>query len=360
MKKLLLLTVLLSAVACSEERESTTPTIGPITESVYASGTVKALAQYTVYPVVNGIVTHVLVLEGDTVKAGDALFRIDDRSSEIGERSARLNIELLEQNASAGSPILAQLKANLSAARSKLINDSSLYVKQQRLWEQNIGSENELRQRELAYTTSRDNLLAAEKAYVETRVRLRNQLSQARNELALSKVAQDDRTVRSLIEGRVYDVLIERGELATPQSRLAVVGRHDAFILELEVDEFDVTKVREGQTAIITMDAHKGKVLQATIQRIDPIMDERSRTFTVEAMFIDPPSPLYPNLTAEGNIIVAKEERAMTIPSSYLMDGDFVVTEAEKPVAVEVGLRDMQKVQIISGLDSNSVIYLPG
>ena len=346
--------------SCSDNRESITPTMQPISESVYASGSVKALAQYTAYPVVTGIVTQVLVLEGDTVKAGDALFSIDDRSANLGERNAQLNIDLLEQNASASGPVLSQLRANLSAARARLVNDSALYAKQLRLWEQDIGSENELEQRKLAFETARDNLKAIESSYTDTRTRLRNQLAMARNDLALNKVAQDDRTVRSLIDGRVYDVLIERGELATPQSRMAVIGRHDAFTLQLGVDEFDITKVRDGQKVIISMDAHPGKVFEARVQRIDPIMDERSRTFTVEAMFIDPPEPLYPNLTVEANIVIAEQEEAMTIPSAYLMDGDFVLTEEKEPVKVEVGLRDMHRVQILSGIDSAQVIYLPG
>jgi multidrug efflux pump subunit AcrA (membrane-fusion protein) len=43
--------------ACGEERETITPTVGPITESIYASGVVKAQGQYTVYPTVSGTVT---------------------------------------------------------------------------------------------------------------------------------------------------------------------------------------------------------------------------------------------------------------------------------------------------------------
>ena len=40
------------------------------------------------------------------------------------------------------------------------------------------------------------------------------------------------------------------------------------------------------------------------MQRIDPIMDERSRTFHREATFVDPPALLFPNLTCEANIVV--------------------------------------------------------
>jgi hypothetical protein len=69
--------------ACGEERETITPTVGPITESVYASGVVKAEGQYrSSHGERHG--ERLLVNEGDTVKAGQALLSIDDRNSSLG------------------------------------------------------------------------------------------------------------------------------------------------------------------------------------------------------------------------------------------------------------------------------------
>ena len=351
--------LLLLAVACGDKRTSTTPTVGPITESVYASGKVKARDQYTVYPVVNGIVTDVFVLEGDTVRAGHPLFRIDDRTTALSRENAELSVGLLERNASPDSPVLAQLKANVGATRVKLENDSSLYAKQKRLWEQQIGSENDLEQRRLAYETSRENHLSARKAYQEALTRLRNELAIARNNLAINDRALDDRTVRSLIDGRVYDVMIERGELATTQRGLAVVGRSADFLLEVEVDEYDIVRVREGQRALVTMDAYGDTLMEAVVQRIDPIMDERSRTFTVEATFVDPPALLFPNLTCEANIVVRTKDQALTIPASYLADGDEVLVGRNERRKVRVGLRDLERVEVLEGLDSTATIYQP-
>lgn len=349
---------LLMLTACADERPHVRPVMGPITDAVYASGVVKARDQYQVFAAVSGLVAHVHVQAGDTVAKGDALFSIDDRASSLGSQRAEMALELLRANAGTTSPVLEQLRINVEQARARLANDSLMYFRQKNLWDQNVGSKAELDNRELAYTSARNAYQSAQKAFSETRTRLKNELRMAENELALRRSAQGDHTVRSLVDGRVYDVLIERGELATTQRALAIVGRADAFVLELQVDEYDIVRVAPGQEVAVHMDAYQGSVLQAIITRVDPLMNERSRTFTVEAVFTDPPL-LYPNLTAEANIIIRRKERALTIPAGYLVDKRYVLTGPEERTEVEVGLRDLRRVEILGGIDSTSVIYQP-
>ena len=353
-----ILPIILLFAACSEKREGLSPTVGPITDAVYASGVVKARDQYQAYAAVNGLVSYVHVEAGDTVKKGDALFTIDDRASSLGSQRAELAVDLLRQNAGAASPVLEQLRINVEQTRTRLANDSLMYARQKNLWAQNVGSKAELDNRELAYTSARNAYQAAQKAYTETRTRLKNELRMAENELALRRAAQGDHTVRSLVDGRVYDVLIERGELATTQRPLAILGRADAFVLELQVDEYDIVRVAPGQAVVVTMDAYKGRTLQAAITRVDPLMNERSRTFTVEAVFTEPPL-LYPNLTAEANIIIQRKERALTIPADYLVDERYVLTGPDERTEVEVGLRDLRRVEILAGIDSPTTLYKP-
>ncbi|HOZ41468.1 MAG TPA: efflux RND transporter periplasmic adaptor subunit, partial [Flavobacteriales bacterium] len=308
--------------ACGEERETITPTVGPITESIYASGVVKAQGQYTVYPTVSGTVTALLVQEGDTVKAGQALLSIDDRNSALGTRNAEAQLRLLEQNARDSGPVLSQLRQAVQQARDRYHVDSLNHARQQALWAQQIGSRNELDQRELAYTTSKAAYDRASEALVENRQRLRTELDVARNNAAISTAGNDDRTPRSLIEGIVYDLLIEPGELATTQKALAIIGSATELYLELEVDEYDIRQVKPGLKAFITLDSYAGQAFAAEVTRIIPLMDERSRTFKVEARFTDRPPTLFPNLTAEASIVLRTKEQALTIPAGYLLEGD--------------------------------------
>ncbi|MBK7269400.1 MAG: efflux RND transporter periplasmic adaptor subunit [Flavobacteriales bacterium] len=346
-------------IACGKKRETITPTVGPITESVYASGVVKAEGQYQVFPMVNGTVTALLVNEGDTVVAGQPLLRIDDRSSSATARNADAQLRLLEQNASDKGPVLAQLREAVGQARDKYTVDSTNYARQQALWAQQIGSQNDLDQRELAYTTSKAAFVRASKALEETRERLRTELDVARNNLTISSAGNDDRTPRSLIDGIVYDLRIEPGELATTQKAVAVIGSASNLYLELEVDEYDITQVKPGQKAVISLDSYSGKAFGAEITRIIPIMDERSRTFRVEARFTEPPPMLFPFLTAEASIVLRTKEQALTIPAAYLIDGNYVLTGDDERTPVKVGARDLEKVEVLEGIDANTALYKP-
>jgi len=351
--------VLLLIASCGRQPETITPTVGPITESIYASGVVKAAGQYMVYPTVNGTVTALLVKEGDTVKAGQALLRIDDRSSNLGSLNAEAQLRLLEQNASDNGPVLTQLREGVAQARDKYTIDSTNYARQQALWKQQIGSQNELDQRQLAYTTSKAAYIRAQKALVEARERLRTELNVARNNVALSSAGNDDRTPRSLIDGIVYDLRIEPGELATTQKAVAVIGSATDLYLELEVDEYDITRVKPGQKALISLDSYSGKAFAAEVTRIIPIMDERSRTFRVEARFTERPPMLFPFLTAEASIVLRTKEKALTIPAAYLIDGNYVRTGTDERTPVKVGARDMEKVEVLEGIDANTPLYKP-
>ena len=361
MRRTLLSTALLVSllIGCTEDRETTTPTVSAITESVYASGIVKAEGQYQVVPAVNGTVAALLVREGDTVKAGQPILRIDDRTSAAAARSADAQLRLLEQNVSDNGPVLTQLREAVTQARDKYTLDSTNYARQQALWEQRIGSKGDLDQRELAFTGSKAAYTRARKALEETRNRLRTELDVARNSAAISGAGNDDRTPRSLIDGIVYDLMIEPGELATTQRAIAVIGSATDLYLELEVDEYDITRVEVGQEAFITLDSYSDQTFRASVTRIVPLMDERSRTFRIQASFIERPPKLYPNLTAEASIVLQKKEGVITIPASYVIDGAFVLTGPEERTPVKLGIRDMERVEVLEGIDATTTLYKP-
>ena len=344
--------------SCGSDRETTLPQVGQITESVYASGVVKAAGQYKVYPTVTGPVLALLVQEGDTVRAGTALLHIDDRSSRANERSAAAQLQLLVLNASDQGPVLAQLRQALEQARERYLLDSANVVRQRALWAQQIGSRAELDQRELAFTGSRTAWRNAARSLEETRARLRTELEVARNTAVISAAGNADRTPQSLIDGVVYDLLVEPGELATPQQPVAIIGSATDLFLELEVDERDIARVKVGQEVAVTLELYS-EAFPAAVTRIVPLMDARTRTFTVEAHFTERPPQLYPNLTAEANIVLARKARALTVPASYLLPGDSVLTGPEARTAVRIGLRDLERVEVLSGIDSTTVLYRP-
>ncbi|CAN5214865.1 efflux RND transporter periplasmic adaptor subunit [soil metagenome] len=345
--------------ACGENEIKIKPEINTVTESVYASGIVKAQDQYNVYPVVTGLLQKIYVTEGDSVKQGDPLFLIENQTSALNTDNARLALELTEQNVRENSNRLRELTEAVNMARERMVLDSALFVRHQRLWNQNIGSQVELEQRKVAYETSRANYFTALTRYDQLKAQFEIEHQQARNNLLINQRIENNYTIRSEINGLVYDILKEQGEWVSSQGPIAVMGNPSRYLLSLQVDEYDIIKIRPGQKILVRMDSYRGKVFQAEISKVFPIMNERSRTFTVEAVFTHPPSGLFPNLTAEANIIIQTKQDALIIPREYLLDDQYVLISPEERAKVEVGLMDYQHVEILSGLDQNQFIYKP-
>jgi multidrug efflux pump subunit AcrA (membrane-fusion protein) len=157
----------------------------------------------------------------------------------------------------------------------------------------------------------------------------------------------------------VYDLLIEPGELATPQKPVAVIGSASDLYLEMEVDEFDIRRIKPGQHVFVTLDSYGGQAFEAEVTRVIPLMNERSRTFKVEARFTKRPPQLFPNLTVEASIVIRTKENALLVPASYIVDGTYVLTDGDEKTLVKLGAHDMEKVEVLEGITANTTLYKP-
>jgi HlyD family secretion protein len=348
---------LLLLTACTGKQETTQPTVEAITESVYASGVVKSRDQYQVFPTVSGIIQQLLVTEGDVVKKGDPLLKIDNEAARLSTENARIAAEY--SSVSANTAKLSELQETIDLARSKKQNDSLLLVRQRNLWANKIGTRVELEQRELSYKNSVTALQSAILRYRDLKKQLDFAAKQSQKNLQISETVSGDYTVRSETDGKVYSVLKEKGEMVSPQMPVAVIGAANDFILELQVDEYDIARIQPGQQVLLNLDSYKGQVFEAKVTKVNPAMNERTRSFTVEASFVTTPPALYPNLTTEANIVIRRKENALIIPREYLVDGTYVLNEDNEKVPVKTGLKDYQKVEILEGLTKEDVIVKP-
>jgi len=352
-----LLFALLIFTSCKKKVETTHPQIENITESVYASGVVKSKNQYQVFATINGIIQKIYVQEGDTVKKGSPLFSILNEASKLVRENAQLSAQLADYNANSGR--VNELSMMVDLARNKMINDSTLWVRQSNLWAQNIGSKTELEKAELNFENSKTNYNSALVRYGDEKRKLNIQSKQALKNLQISESNETDFNIKSNMDGRVYSLLKEQGELVTPQLPLAIIGDAKNFILELQVDEYDITRVQQGQKVFITMDSYKGEVFEARLTRIYPIMNERSKTFTVEAEFVKSPPSIFPNLTLEANIVVQVKEHVLTLPRKFLVEDHLVIREGGDTVEVKLGIKDFEKAEILEGITEKDVVILP-
>ena len=344
--------------ACnSNKKELTSPVVQNITESVYASGVVKSRNQYDVFSTVSGIVAQKLVTEGDTVHKGDIIITLVNETPKLSSENAR--IAAIYSSIPFNADRLKQLKINIGLARAKMQNDSALYRRQQNLWQEGIGSRNELEQRELAWKNSADAYQAALLQYNNLKKEIDFTAQQSLKNLQISNSLSKDYTIRARQDGKVYNILKEPGEMVNPQTPVAVIGDINEFVVKLQVDEYDIGKIKLGQKVFLSMDSYRGQVFEATVTKVQPIMDNRSRSFEVEAVFTSRPPRLYPNLTVEANILITTKEKALTIPRTYLMGENYVLLESGEKRKVVTGLKDYQRVEIISGLSKDDRIQKP-
>ena len=352
---------LLSLAALWGCRQESTTSVRPerrdVTEAVYASATVQPAEHYQVFPETGGIVTERTVELGDTVRKGQRLFRLRNTTAELQTRSARLNYELAQEELSGQANQLAELKRQRELARQQVRQDSLDLARQRDLWAQDIGSKRQVEQFELALASSRARYQNADDALVQARRRLANQARIARTQLDINQENADRFTISSQLAGRIYDLRVEAGELVGPQQPLATIGSLDSFILIMQVDETDIGRVQLGQAVYVRLDSYRDTIIRARVSRIDPSMDTRTQTFSVEAAFAEDPPALYPNLSAEANIVIRTRENALVIPRSLLLPGDSVRLADGSTVAVTSGVRDLRYVEILKGLSAETELW---
>jgi HlyD family secretion protein len=100
--KNIFIALLLILFGCTRKEEKTYPTVGPISESVYASGIIKSKNQYEAFVTINGNIDQIFVAEGDTIKKGRAILSIANRAQELNRENAKLSAEFADINANQG------------------------------------------------------------------------------------------------------------------------------------------------------------------------------------------------------------------------------------------------------------------
>jgi len=356
MKNSLILFVLFIFFSCDSEPDAseTKPKIQNITESVYASVSIMPFQSYFAQSAASGIIDSLAIQEGDRINKGDLICMIRAENVEMRLQEAQISLQKTKDDFLGKNSLLKNLKLDIETARQQLNWDSIQYHRLKRLWNQKIGSENALQQAQLKYESSQNQLLNLKKKYQQTQSDLEKAYAIATTRLKGEETMLDDFTVRSFMNGRVYELNKEVGELVSPQERIAEIGSVDSFKIEMDVDEVDVAQISVHDTAIISLDAYPDEVFKATVTSILPKKNIQNLTYTVRAQFLDPPKLLY-GLSGEANIIINKRKAAMTLPPEYLYTDHSVMTENGE-VPVEIGMKNMKFVEIISGIDSSTIV----
>ena len=285
------------------------PVRGPAVEAVYATGTVEPVRWAKIGPKATSRITAMLVKEGDVVKRGQVLGRLDDRE-------ARANVASL-------------------AAREEFLRDEEKRFK-------------ELFAKRLVSRQQYERAVSDHEQALES-------LNAARQVLAdLSLVAPLDGTVLRQ-DGQV-------GEVVTNASVLFWVGEPDKLWVAADVDEEDIPRIQVGQRVLIKADAFPGQALVGEVAEITPKGDPVQKTYRVR-VGLPADTPVKIGMTTEDNIVVREERNALLVPVTALVDGHLWVVRSGKArkIKVQTGIIGSQMLQVLSGVteDDEVIVYPP-
>lgn len=354
-----ILVIGLSKCTIADREESIKPVIRDVTESVYASVEVRPSDLYQAYPERAGRIVSIDVKEGDSVQTGAIIAEIEVATILTNQlEQARILLRDAEQDLQGDNSLLATIELEIETARRSLEQDSINYARYERLWTQGVGKRVEYEQAQSQYESSADRLAALRKRYQQTQADLQNRYEQASQELETQQIQVGDYLVRSDRSGYIFALYKEVGEYIAVQEPIAEIGSADNYLLEMSVDEQDITRVEIGDTIAVILDAYNGEVFTGRLTRILPRKDKLTQTFTAEGVFIERPEQLYNGLDGEANIIVGRRKEALVIPAEYLVASNKVMTE-DGALTVKVGVKTLDFVEIVEGVDTTTVLIKP-
>ena len=230
-------------------------------------GSVETKQNIVITPEMGGILKQVYVKEGDKVRKGQLLAKIDDGG--LGQQVAQL-----------------QIQADLA---------KTTFERQKRLWDQKIGSE-------ITFLQAKSQYEAAQKGV--------NQLNQQMGKTS----------VRAPFSGTIDDVITDQGSVVAPgQTQLIRIVNLDEMYIETDVPESYISSIKNGKDVEVDFPV-LGKKMDAKIRQTGNFINPANRTFKVEIAVPNKDKTIKPNLTARLKINDYTSEKAILIPQSIISE----------------------------------------
>jgi HlyD family secretion protein len=346
-----------------------TPVVrGKAVDAVYATGTVEADDRVNVKAKASGSIAEILVKEGQAVKKGDLLARIDNPVVTFDLKRGQADLSAAAAQAGANAPQLAALRAQADAIRADLATARADLGRTEALVKSGSVAEADL-DRAKARVTQLEGQLAANEAQ-QRALRIDLDANAQRQAAAVQSLASrvTDTEVRSPLDGVVLAKNVEIGEVVAINQTLFKVGDTRNLILEVSVDEADVARVRDGaggttpSAAAVSLYAFPKEVFKGKVFDVLPDANRDRKAFLVKVRLDKPPPSLRSGMSAEVNIIAREEDGVLLAPSEAEADGAVWVVKGGRAhkQPVTVGIRDLLRVQILSGLGEGDEVVVEG
>lgn len=357
-----------------------------------AGGYVIARQRVEVGSKITGRVIALLVKEGDFVRQGQIIARLEDSEirAELHRAEASLvaaQVRLAELEAGSRPQEIERARAEVERAEAELRNAELNWHRLQQLAERGVVERQALDDARARYEMARAAHRAAWENYELVRIGPRSeQIALARAEVQQAEAAvrlwraQLEQTlIRAPISGTVLDRYVDVGEMVTigftsdRGAKQALVSLADLKDLQIELDvsEADIARVEIGQPAQIVPDAYPQRRYRGVVEYIAPIADRQKATITVKVKVLDPDEQLRPDMSVKVTFLQkgANSHAARSVvlvPRSALIARDgrslvFVIREgrvAAQPVTVGEG--EGGYIEVLSGLRGGERVIARG
>lgn len=351
-----------------------------LVDGVNASGRVEPVARVAVMSRASGIVKELHVEEGDAVTEGQVLAELDREQLEAQLAQDEADLASAKARVAAAQARVAEARVRVNDPEVRFYEREAARLKQ--LFEQGTTSQGQLDEAErlLAAARFRVELVEAGIPVLEASVaEAEANLAAAEAAVERGRTALRETTIRCPIDGVV---LVRDKEVGDGVSSILTAGGNATQIMSLgdlskmhveaRVDEVDLGRIQVDMPALITVDAHRGRVLAGRVERIAPAgsVDQNGIvTFEVRVGVEDPDRLLKPDMTADAKLVIAERKGALTLPQRALYrdaDGRWMADRVTgsgpearvEPVPVELGLSDGLQTEVTSGLDDGDRVLL--
>jgi len=309
---------------------------------VTASGDISALNYTNVLGQGTGLITDILVKEGDHVKKGQMLVKVDAIQPRADVDAGQAGIQAAESAVSAAAANDAAAQANVQQTTAAYQKASLDEERGKQLYQQGLIAKQDFDATQEAYDAAAAALAASKAQAQQVRAQLQEAkyaLAQSQDVLKHTTDVLNKTTYLAPIDGVVTYIAVRVGEGVVPGiqnstgSFLMTISDMSVVTSEVMVDETDIVNVRPGQTAQVSIDAIPGKTFPGHVTQVgtqavlrtsgltstqSTTSNQEAKDFKVVVTLDNPPIGLRPGLSATAKITTAEKKNILAIPIQAL------------------------------------------
>jgi HlyD family secretion protein len=355
---------------------TTTVERGPIRSLISTNGKVEPIRNFEAHSPVATTVKRLLVKEGDHVRQGQLLLRLDD--ADLRSQAARAQAQMKAAQADQADLTtggtreeLLTLDAQLIKARSARDTAQRNLEAFRRLQQQGAASAGEVKQAEdtLQHAQADTTLLEQKKKDRYSQPEVAKVMAQGAEAQAAYEAAEDalrKSSVRAPFDGIVYALPVKQGAYVQTGDLLLQEADLSRMLVRTFVDEPDIGRLAPGQKIEVTWDAVPGRIWNGAVSTIPSTVKLRgSRNVGEVTCTVDNHDlRLLPSVNVGVTVVTAEHSGVLTLLREAVRMDDtkpyvYQVVEGElKRREVEVSLQNLTRVEITVGLAENSVVAL--